>query len=375
MRGPAGPLRCVTDLSIEEIGPDGRRDALSSALETFRPRVPDWTPFHEPSHLDLWMRHLSEPGSGRTVVAWDGSGSLVGYAPFMRVRDRLGPMTVPTLRFIGNNIGYPGDILRGQVFAAPPDGPAVEAILAHVASRWPLGRWDLGYMPASSPTRRAASGILGDGLVDSRSLPGVPFASVDLPEDWDAYLASLTGNTRSTYRRCLRHLERRGGVKVVIDGAPEKARDRVAQLIRNHERWHAGTAKETWFGNHAAKAFFVASSELLAREGRYVAAALEVDGTPIAWIVGPVYDGTYYEHIGSFDRAYSEWSPGVILGMELMRELISRGFRRVDLGPGSSLFKTRLGAVERPHVRVQGHRGWLRRAARLRARLRGPWAR
>jgi hypothetical protein len=359
----------VSGLSVEELAVSDARRALDSRLEKFRESVDRWTPFHDPSYLSLWARVLGPRDGCQIVVAWDGSGDLAAYAPLMRVRGRVGPLPVPTLRFIGNNIGLPGDILHAEVFATERERAAVAAILRHVASTWSLGKWELGYLSPSSPTWRAASEILGDGFVAPSTFTSVPFVSVDLPADWDTYFASLTSNTRNVYRRGLRHLEAQGQVKVVVDVAPEGARRRVEELIRNHLRWFAGTEKGGWLGDRAERTFLVSSSELLAHEGQFLSSALELNGTPIAWIVGATYGRTSFEHLSSYDRTYSEDSVGLVLGLELMRELISRGFRRVDLGPGSALFKKRLGGVESPYGRVLGYQGWTRRAAWVQALL------
>jgi len=349
--------------SVEELGVSDAGRALASRSESFRENISGWTPFHEPSYLSLWERVLGPRTHCRIVVAWDGSGNLAAYAPLMRVRGWIGPVPVPTLRFIGNNIGLPGDILHAQVFATAGETAAIAAILAHVAATWSLGKWELGYLSPSSPTWLAASEILGDGFVTPSTRTSVPYVSVNLPPDWDSYFASLSSNTRNVYRRGIGRLESLGQMKVVVDESPERARRRVEELIRNHLHWLAGTEKEGWLGDEAVRRFLASSSELLARDGEFLSSALELDGMPIAWIVGPTYRGTCFEHLSSFDRTYSYGSPGLVLGLELMRELIGREFRRVDLGPGSNLFKSRLGGVEKPYLRALGYQGWTRRTA------------
>lgn len=353
----------MSGFSVEEMGVREAGRAFASTSDRFRDRLQGWTPLHEPAYLALWERLLGPNNDCKIVVAWDGNGDLAAYAPFMRVHGRVGPMPVSTLRFIGNNIGYPGDILYADVFATGEGGAAVSAILRHVASTWSLGKWELGYLSPSSPTWRAASEILGDGLVATGTQASVPFVSVCLPSEWDSYFASLTANTRSSYRRGLRHLDAQGQLKVIVDRTPEGARRRMEELIANHTRWLAGTGKEGWFGDEAVRRFLISSAELLAREGHFVSSALEVSGTPIAWIVGPAYGRTCFEQKSSYDRTHSEDSPGLVLGVELIRELISRGFQRVELGPGSTLYKKRLGGVEEPYMRALGYQGWARRAA------------
>jgi Acetyltransferase (GNAT) domain len=360
----------VPGVSVEELPVSEAQPALGSESVRFLEGIDRWTPLHDPSYVVLWAQILGPPEGCRIVLARDRSGDLLAYAPLMRVRGRVGPMPVPTLRFIGNNIGGPGDILYAEVSATKQERAAVSAILGHVASTWSVGKWELGYLSPSSPTWRAASNVLGDGFVPPGVLPSVPYSSVDLPADWESYLASLTSNTRSSYRRGLRRLDAQGQLKVVVDTSPAGARRRMDELIRNHRRWLGGTEKEGWFGDEAVGRFLVDSAELLARDGHFLSSALELDGVPIAWLVGPSNGRTYFEQKSSYDRMYSRDSPGLVLGLELIRELIARGFRRVELGPGSTLYKKRLGGVEKPYVPALGYQGWIRRAVQVHARLR-----
>jgi len=364
-------LRQMPGLSVEEFALDEARRALPSSLERFRESVERWTPFQTPSYLALWEKSFGARNRCRIVAGWDRRGELAAYAPLMRVRGRVGPVPVSTLRFIGNNIGYPGDILHVDVLATHEDRAAVRAVLGHVASTWSLGKWDLGYLPPSSPTPHAASEILRDGFVAPDRLASVPFVSLPLPVAWDEYFASLTANTRSSYRRGLRHLEAQGPVKVVVETTPDRARRRVEELIENHLRWLTGTEKEGWFAAGDVREFLVSSSGFLAAEGQFLTSALELDGTPVAWILGAADARTFYAQISSYDRTHAEGSPGLVLGLELVRELIARGYRRVDLGPGSTLYKSRLGGVEEPHLRTLGYQGWTRRAAWAQNVIRG----
>lgn len=353
--GTSGARVTVEDLALGEA-----QTVFASAQDSFGTHLERWTPFHEPAILALWEQILGAGDDCRIVVAWDAAGDVAAYAPFMRVRGRVGPMPVPTLRFIGNNIGYPGDILYSEVFTTTQDAEAVSAVLAHVATTWSVRKWEFGYLSPASLTWKAASEVLGDGFVSSTIVAPIPFASVSLPTEWDAYFASLTSNTRSSYRRGRRRLETQGALRIVVADTPEDTRTRVEELIRNHGRWLAATEKQRWFGDDAVRNFLVSSAKLLASEGEFIASALELNGEPIAWIVGPAVGRRCFLHLTSYDRRYSKESPGLVLGLELMRVLISKGYRRVDLGPGSSLLKKRLGGVDEPHAQAYGYQGWAR---------------
>lgn len=359
-------LNATPGLSVEEMSLGEARKAFASQNGALRNGLDGWTPLHDPTYLSLWERLLGSRDSCRIVVAWDAAGNLAAYAPLMRTRGRFGPVRVPTLRFIGNNIGYPGDILYSEVFSKREEPAAVAAVLEHVASTWSVKKWELGYQRPSSRTWHAASRTLGMGFIAPAPSSAVPFLSLRLPREWEAYFASLSANTRSTYRRGLHHLESLGALRVVFERTPETARRRVEELIGNHTRWLAGTDREGWFGGSRVRKFLAASYELLAREGHALAATLELNGAPIAWIVGPTWGRIGFEHLSSYDRTYSEGSPGLVLGLDLMRELALTGVERVNLGPGAALFKSRLRGTEALYAPVLGYQGWTRRVVAAR---------
>ncbi len=353
----------MADFSFEELAPAEAEAQLASQREDLGEDFDRWTPVHAPACLALWERALGAASQCRIVVAWDGKGEMAAYAPLMRVRGKFGPVPVSTLRFIGNNVGYPGDILYSEVFARSKERTAVHAVLRHVAATWSPGKWELGYLPTSSRTWYAASRILGRGFAPPGSRASVPFVSVDLPDEWARYCASLASNTRRLYRSGMRRLDAQGTVRTVFETTPAAVRRRVGELIANHQRWLAGTAKEEWLGDEKVHRFHLASAQLLSEEGHFVSSTLELGGKPIAWIVGPAHRRTLYAHLSSYDRTFSEDSPGLVLGLELMRELIRRGFRRVELGPGRTLYKRRLGGTETPYLEAQGYQGWARSVA------------
>ncbi|MFQ5910734.1 MAG: hypothetical protein ACE5IJ_08470, partial [Thermoplasmata archaeon] len=82
--------------------------------------------------------------------------------------------------------------------------------------------------------------------------------------------------------------------------------------------------------------------------------------------VGAFTGQEYFEQMLSFDRDYSSFSPGMILSVSLVRELLNLRSSRIELGPGIDQRKKRLGGKPTDYSRVEGYLGWTNRIARLR---------
>ncbi|NIN68941.1 MAG: GNAT family N-acetyltransferase, partial [Anaerolineae bacterium] len=119
-------------------------------------------------------------------------------------------------------------------------------------------------------------------------------------------------------------------------------------------------------GDREVHRFLADAARLLAARGQYIAFTLELDGTPIAWNLGAFDGSRYFEQMLSFDRSYAPLSPGMVLSVSLMRELLKSGCRYVELGPGFGQRKQRLGGVPTDYSRVEGYLGWPRWIARFR---------
>lgn len=339
--------------------------SLSREWEAFHSQVTPCVPFVQPAYVALWSRILGKLTIPRVTAVWNGK-DLIGYAPFMVAVDPFGPFTVGTLKFIGNNIGYPGDILYADIVTSKPRKQVLQAILAHAKTAWKLAKWDFGYLHPHSLTNVITREILSPHEDEVRSLGSQPYVTLELPSDWDAYVMALSRNTRQSFRRHMRKLEELGNLRIRVNQDPETAAQRVKELIGNHERWWRRTPKEGWFGDEAVHRFLVSAARLLASQGRYQAFALELDGTPIAWNVGAFDGRRYFEQMLSYDQRYASYSPGMILSMFLIRHLISTNVRHVELGPGFDQRKQRLRGKPTECSRIQGYLGWARRIARIR---------
>ena len=354
-------------IRVEELGLNEALRECTDEWGRFCERA-EPTPFLHPQYLAAWARGLGTETACRFVVA-RREGELAGVGPFMLASDPFGPLSVPSLKFIGNNVGNPGDILYGEIAAAPPRTAVVRSILERL-SEWRAPKWDLGYLPAASETRTIAPELLGpprNGALPER----VPYVGLPLPRDWDEFLRDLSGNARRNFRRRLARLRELGDVNLRFEREPDAVRRTVRELVLNHRRWWEGTDRAAWFGDERVERFLEESSALLAAQGRFLAFRLEVAGQPIAWNVGAFDRGRYFEQFISFDREYTAYSPGVLLAILMARHLIDSGATKIELGPGINDRKRDLGGKPIVYDRLRGYRGWFRAIAALHASWEG----
>ncbi len=362
------PVRVAPQgVRLEELGLADAVRECAPDWPAFRARV-DLSPFLHPDYLALWARTMGAVDVCRVIVARRG-GDLVGFGPFAIVDEPLGPLSVRTLRLIGNNVGSPGDVIYSDLAADAPRREIVRAILGR-ALRWRTQKWDFGYLPPSSETASVAR------IVAAPSNNGVPddtrmYVGLPLPRTWEAFLEGLSGNVRRSFHRRFRRLGEKGRVDVRVARDPESARRAVREMIRNHRRWWDGTERSTWFGDAKVERFLDASAGFLAERGQYLAFTLELDGQPIAWNVGAWDGARYFEQHISFDRTYAECSPGVLLGTLIAKNLVELGATKLELGPGFDERKQGLGGIPSAYERLRLYRGWLSKAAAVRTSLRG----
>lgn len=357
------------ELRIEEL----------NSLDAIRALGPDWNSLEErsdthvpslhPEYVALWLETLGRRATPRLITAWAGE-ELVGYAPFMETIDPFGPLSVRALKFVGNNVGYPGDILYADIVTSRNHSSATHAILQHARSAKKIAKWDLGFIAVTSPTLQIAADAIGMRPNTLEAMPSQPYVFLELPDSWEEFLAAHP-RADDNYRRRVRRLEKIGTVRMTTEEQPDHVVRREGEMLDNHEKWWGTSFKGDWFGDHEVRAFLVDAAHLLATQGRYIIFTLELNGEPISWSTG-VMDGDRFSGLQrSYNRSYATYSPGTLLDLFTVRYLLSKNISRVQMGPGLGHHKRVLGARVARYVQLRGYRGWRRIAVGAAGRL-GP---
>jgi CelD/BcsL family acetyltransferase involved in cellulose biosynthesis len=198
--------------------------------------------------------------------------------------------------------------------------------------------------------------------------PASPYLA--LPPSWDELVGSVSKGLRSQLGRRRRNLERRGELTFrteVGDGAVGEQLERFLQLEA------AG-----WKGRAGTSILSDASTQRLYREFATGAAAqgwfrlhlLELDGVLIAADYGCAFAGAGFLIKTTFDEAYADYSPGLVLRGEVLKACIEENLRSYDFLGGPDPYKLRWTSDVRPRIAVWGYRGVGRGGYLYRAKLR-----
>jgi len=214
-----------------------------------------------------------------------------------------------------------------------------EALAGGLPALPPLQESEHGYMVTALPAALTAA-------LTERHAGLKPFARQSyrrsyarLDQDFDAYLGGFSAKSRSTCRRKLRKFAERSGE--AIDVRCYRTEEEIGHFFGQARAVSAKTYQERLLdaglpqGEAALK-----EMRMLARAGRARGWLLFLDGAPIAYLWAPAQGSTLvYAYLG-FDPAFAEHSPGTVLQLEAMRQLMDeRAFRLFDFSEGEGQHK------------------------------------
>lgn len=327
--------------------------------------------------LSTWWRFYSGPQDQLcTLVIREPSGRIVAIAPWYlhssRGQGRL-------IRFLGS-----GEVCSDYVTVLCE--PEFRTAVVDRLTRWLTdedgGNWDLlelngivqGDVLMNNLTR---------ALIDHKhmSLQGTQPScwSVELPDDWDQYLGSLSKSRRERTRKLYRQEYLTGCAKLhQVVGADQLARS-FEVLVELHQRRRNSLGQAGCFASERFLKFHQSIIEQFLELGRLRMLWLELEGRPAAIEYGLVGNDTVYYYQGGFDPDLSDRRPGWLAFSGSLKLAIEQGYRKFDFLRGNEPYKASWGAQPQAlrdvviagrnplgmvrFVARQAHRG-VRRAAR-----------
>lgn len=203
----------------------------------------------------------------------------------------------------------------------------------------PLAPGDHGYLVTSLPVARrgAVEAQMPGALLLERQRYSRRYA--DLSASFDDYMVTFSGKSRSTLRRKVRKFEKiSGGILDLrcyrTPGEMSEFYDLARQVS---EKTYQERLLDAGLPDGAE-----AQAEMRRLAGRDVLRAwlLFVDGEPVSYLYAPADGDTLiYAYLG-YDPAFAKYSPGAVLQIEAMRQVIEEGrFRRFDFTEGDGQHK------------------------------------
>jgi CelD/BcsL family acetyltransferase involved in cellulose biosynthesis len=335
----------VTVSRVEAIASTREFLALEQAWEDLEVQ-PSAPPFLTWAWLSTWWRHFGARSELWVLCAYSPEDVLVGLAPLHIRPERLGPLSVRCVRFLGAGVVAPDHL---DVIARPGMAAAVaEACAEHMADR--RSEWDVlelrGFAPRAAlgralAARFEASGARGAAPYRRLEATSTYCPYIALPESWEAYVQQLSSRRRRHLRQHQRHLEADYPGKVVYSTVqgPEHLAAALDALIRLHrKRWH-DRGMLTAFDDRRYVAFHREVAAAFLRRGWLRLWTLAVGGTVVAVDYGLRVGNTFYAYQAGFDPDWADYSVGALLLAHTIREAIAEGAREYDLLRGLEPYK------------------------------------
>lgn len=173
------------------------------------------------------------------------------------------------------------------------------------------------------------------GGLGARLSPGVrdvhPHWLIDFPESFEAYLGQFKSKTRSTLKRKARQFDNAFDVSLKIYREADDVEEflSIGQKISEQTyQWDLGVRLLNDRGT-------LERYRLNARRGELRCYAMFADDTPVAFMRGNIVNGIYHYGSPGFLTSYSKWSPGNVMLLRVIEDLIENtDCRRFDFGMG-----------------------------------------
>ena len=324
-----------------ELGEPVQREALARAVARIAAGAAGFTLFHDPA----WLLEAEGRDAERVrVYVRAGDAGLCGYAPFVvqpwRVRFRLGEKTLTSVPF--ERLHVNGGPMTLGVAGGRDEADELAALFAQL--RPLLSRRQVIYL----------EGVVVGGAVDravNRSStrgaylllepsPRYERRQIRLPASFDAYMGSMKAQTRQNLRNTHRKLAKHAALKLVCCREPDQVADfvqRAVAISRKTYQWHLlGLGLRN---PDELQRTLVA----MARRGWTRCYLLECGDAVTAFMIGYLYEGTYYYVDVGFDPDWEKWSVGTVLHIEVLKDLIEGQDRAqsFDFSSGTGVHKKR----------------------------------
>jgi CelD/BcsL family acetyltransferase involved in cellulose biosynthesis len=273
--------------------------------------------------MTLWRNHLG--GEKQKVLILEADGEVVGVLPIYQFRKQVHGLPCRVIApFTELYSGRCGFLLRD------PRSSQIGALLG--ALNEAVTEWDVfqfTVVDGSAQQKELRTWQQESGLeCEQISKQTSPY--IELQENWDQHLTTLPKKFRSTIRNGERRMRERGRLKY------RELRDNAnidyfaaASLEIERESWKeaAGTSLSA---NPLQESFH---SELLrraAQNGWLCGHILLLDGEPVSYIYGLLYNGIFFDLKESYKSRYREMSPGHVLKAFAFESLYAHKARIYD---------------------------------------------
>ncbi len=172
---------------------------------------------------------------------------------------------------------------------------------------------------------------------------------LELPEDWESYLAGLSKKNRHELRRKLRRLEAVEGWRWYRVHEPEEVQQRLDDFLALMRR---SDPEKAAYMTGEREVFFRHIARRTAEMGLLTIFFLEMDGQDVAASLCFDYNDARYLYNSGYNPDYGYYSVGLLLNALCLRDAIDGGMTYFDFLRGPEPYKYHLGGLNRTIYRM-----------------------
>ena len=316
----------ITELNqIEQLG--DIREVWDQLLSL----TPQATFFQSLEWLEVYWKHYGAKQQLKVLTVQHG-GEIVGIVPLVVRKERT---KIGTLRYLTYPLDYWGSFY--SALGADPHAILAEGLEFLRKSRrdWDLIdlRW-LGVTPTDCQQTADLLTATGETpvchLLDQTAV-------IQMPENWEAYLASRTGKWRNNLKRWQRKADELGEVTYLRyrpEGDPRW--DLFDQCVAVAEAsWQGDSSDGTTISHESIQPFIRDCHEAAAARGCVDLNLMYLNQKPVAFGYNYCYQGRVFGMRVGYDPAVKSCSAGSLMYAHMISDACHRGDDYFDLGPGS----------------------------------------
>jgi CelD/BcsL family acetyltransferase involved in cellulose biosynthesis len=297
-----------------------------------------------PAWLEVWWRTFKPDSELCLTVVRDGS-DIIGIAPLQRKGNEAFFVGSPDVCDYQDLVTVPGK--ENEFYGALLDDLVRQGV----------SRLDLKAVRPDSSVMTDLMGVVerrGGSVVCQEADVTV---EMDLPGDWEEYLAGLDKKQRHEVRRKLRRL---WGADDVEYRCLEVNKEEAIGMTDTFLKLFALSREEKAdFMTPQMEGFFRSLTETMAEIKFLRYGILEVAAQPAAMIMGFDYEQAMYLYNSAYDPRFNSLSVGLLSKLLCIRESITLGRKKWDFLKGAEKYKYQLGGneIKLYHCRIAIEKG------------------
>jgi len=293
-------------------------------------------PFLSWEWQNLWWQTFADGAEAWLLAVREGD-TLVGIAPLM---SRQGQLTFSCGQDVCDYL---------DVIARPGYEEAVaDAVVAYLCDKdW--ASLDLYCLPPTATALRYLPDDFARAGLTAKVAQLDVCPLLDLPADWESYLASLGKKERHELRRKLRRLESAGRVHTYALADGEIGPRDVDDFLALHR---CSTPEKAMFMDERMEQFFRGLFARLGRDGLLRLYFMELDGQRVATTMCFVQNQELLLYNSGYNPDLARLSVGLLLKAYCLQDAIALGLRRFDFLRGNERYKYDLGGKDLPIYRL-----------------------